>query len=42
MQAANWQNYVAMGDRESRPADLEAVLAAADDADCEEDFFFIG
>jgi hypothetical protein len=38
MQAANWQNYVAMGDRESCPADLEAVLAAADDADCDEDF----
>jgi len=38
MQTANWKNYVAMGDRESCAADLEAVLAAADDADCDEDF----
>jgi hypothetical protein len=38
MQATNWQSYVAMGDRESCPADLKVVLAAADDADCDGDF----
>jgi hypothetical protein len=38
MQAANWQSYVAMGDRESLTADLETVLAAVDDADCDGDF----
>jgi hypothetical protein len=36
MEAANWQSYVAMDDRGAGGADLQAVLAAADDADCED------
>ena len=38
MEAADWQSYVAMGEREAGAADLQAVLAAVDDADCEGDF----
>jgi hypothetical protein len=38
VKTASWQSFDAMDDRDISPADLEAVLSTADDADCESDF----
>ena len=38
MEAATWQRYVQMGERDAGSVDFEAALAAADSAECDEDF----
>lgn len=38
MQAATWQRYVLMGERDAGAVDLEAALLAADSAECDDDF----
>ena len=38
MQAATWQRYVLMGERDAGAMDFEAALLAADSAECDEDF----
>ena len=38
MEAATWQRYVQMGERDAGSVDFEAALAAADSAECGEVF----
>ena len=38
MEAATWQRYVQMGERDAGSGDFEAALLAADSAECDEDF----
>jgi hypothetical protein len=38
MEAATWQRYVLMGERDYGAGDFEAALAAADSTECDEEF----
>ena len=38
MQAATWQRYVLMDERDAGSMDFEAAILAADSAECDEDF----
>ena len=38
MQAATWQRYVLMGERDAGSVDFEAALLVADSTECDEDF----
>jgi hypothetical protein len=38
MQAATWQCYVLMGERDAGAVDFEAALQAADSTECDEEF----
>jgi hypothetical protein len=40
MEAATWQRYVQMGERDAGSVDFEDALRAADSVECDEDFDF--